>query len=298
MFKQLRRFLVLFRITTFKEFSLIIIHQFFTKKLAQLNPVLHRLLIFTVSCTDKNIHISRHSKELLLLDWKDDEKSVKFCVRKYSRDLLVFTQIFIDDDFIQYTKPLQNLRLKEFKFIIDAGANIGCSALFFHLYFPRAKIICIEPEESNCKILRKNIELNNASTQITVLQKALWNEITELELMQRDWSHDGFHVMQKPVTDEIIAKIATSTVPQLAQDFNFNQIDLIKIDIEGAEKAIFEDESHLKLFLPKTKSVIIEVHDEFINEEVVFNKLSNYSFNCKRSFTEGQPPVIIAYKTE
>jgi FkbM family methyltransferase len=296
MFKQLHRLFILFQITTLKEFLQIIIHQFITKKLAQVNPSLHRLIIFAVACNDKSIHISKQSNELLFLNWKEEQVEMKFYIRKYTRDLLVFNQFFIDNDYIQFIKLLKTSSHKEYEFIIDAGANIGCSAFFFLLHFSNAKIVCIEPEESNYKMLIKNIEINNKSLQILALQNALWNEITELELMQRDWSHDGFHVMQKSVPDEIIAKTITTTIPKLMLDFNYEQIDLIKVDIEGAEKTIFEDKSHLQLFLPKIGQLIIEVHNEFISEEIISKTLNNYSFEYKKIIVEGQPSVIIAYK--
>jgi len=295
--RSMRRIFNLLKVITISELLQIATHHLFTKKLATNNPLLHRLVVFAIACTDNHISLSKHSKELLLLRWQNKDTRIQFYVRKYSRDLLVFMQFFTEKEyFIEYIKPLKIKFTEEFIFIIDSGANIGCSAIYFHLLFPNAKIVCIEPEESNFKLLKKNIQINNALAEIIPLQMAVWNEVTELELMQRDWSHDAFHVMKKPIPDQVISKIGTTTFPQLMQEFGYGQIDLLKIDIEGAEQTIFKDDAHWQLFIPKTKRLIIEVHDEFISAQKLCDLLENAHFECKNVTLSKQPDVVIAYK--
>jgi FkbM family methyltransferase len=292
--RQYNRLINLFKITTFQEFLLILLHQFFKHNKSSSFVPLQRLLIFTIACTDNHIQISKKSGTLLFLSWEEEGRLMHFFLRKYTRDLLVFSEFFINKEFIKYIEPIQTNSKEDLKLIIDAGANIGCSALFFHLYFQEAKIICIEPEESNYNLLNKNINANNASSKIISVQKALWNEITELNLRQRDWSPDGFHVMQKSVQDEIISRTATTTIPELIKDFGYHQIDLLKIDIEGAEKIIFTDKSHVELFIKRTRHLIIDVHEEFVNAHTIFELLMNYEFEFEQIQNEGQATVIIA----
>ena len=295
--KAMRRLIALFKITSTREVLLILFHHQVTRKLAQSYPVLQRLLIFSIQCADNRIHMSRHSKEMLLLSWQNKNKDVQLYVRKYTRDLLVFAQFFIEKEYSeQYIEPLKIKYSKKINFIVDAGANIGCSAFYFHFLFPDAKIVCIEPETSNYTLLRKNILLNNAS-EIIAIQKAVWNEVTQLELMQRDWSPDGFHVMKKSEPDQVISKIPTTTFPQLMQDFGYAKIDLLKMDIEGAEQTIFSDEFHLQIFLSKTERLVIEVHKEFISAQSICELLGNAHFECMTVTIKGQPDVVLAKKT-
>jgi FkbM family methyltransferase len=283
MIKQLKRSYYLSKITSLKEFLKIIFEQFISKDLVKKDPALHRLMMFSIACSDNEIKISRYSKELLLISWIENEKRMLFFVRKYSRDLLIFSQFFIIQDSFQYIDKRDLNHLKESVTIIDAGANIGCSALYFLINFPIAQVICIEPEDSNYDLLIKNLEINGLTSRVITLQKAVWNELMELELMQRDWSHDGFHVMQKPTSDEIIAKTSTITIPQIINDYKLSKIDILKMDIEGAEKKIFEDKSYLELFINLTKFIIVEVHEEFISESFVIKVLNRYSFKVKKN---------------
>ena len=80
------------------------------------------------------------------------------------------------------------------------------------------------------------------------------------------------------------------------QDYGFRQIDLLKIDIEGAEQQIFNDEPHLAQFLPSVRFLILEVHDEFIDSQNICNILSGFHFTCKTIQSPGMPDVIIAGK--
>src|SRR5687768_1377938 len=102
----------------------------------------------------------KHNLSLLLKEhlWKQQKKyhvswvqGKKVLLRKGKTDILVFKKIFIVREY--------NFKFKkEINTIIDAGANIGLSAIFFANRFPAAKIIAIEPERSNYDLLLENIK--------------------------------------------------------------------------------------------------------------------------------------------
>src|ERR1017187_9470955 len=165
MLKQIGRAYYLLKVITIKEFLQILLSHFFFKDLTRLNPSLRRLMIFSIACFDNNIEIKKHSKELLMVCWLENNEEMYFYLRKYSRDLLIFNQFFIDKKSFQYLDKNDLNLLKQSKYIIDAGANIGFSVLYFLIYFPNAKVICIEPEESNFNLLLKNLELNKINSR-------------------------------------------------------------------------------------------------------------------------------------
>lgn len=289
--KLLTRLQTLLRLTTLKEFTTILYHFLITKKLAQKNIQLQRLLIFAIACADKGYKLTLQDKETIKVSGIGKDKNLSILVRKYTRDLLVFEGFFIFDDYQKFIRQIQEKKI-EVKFIIDAGANIGCAMLYLHSYFPKAQIICIEPEKTNFELLEKNVILNNLRNQIVCVRKALWNTTTELELRRIDFSNDGFHVIAEGITHEIIDKVSTCTIPELA---NENQIDILKIDIEGAEKTIFTDQKHLQVFLPQTQSIIMEVHQEHISDEQVIKTLQDFNFDAFLTKIEGQPSAILAF---
>ncbi|GAA4457198.1 hypothetical protein GCM10023092_23680 [Rurimicrobium arvi] len=182
--------------------------------------------MFVVGCVKRDI-IMDWRGELLLLHWNEAGREVTFSVRKYSRDLFVFADFFLERDYDKFCVLLEN-RVGNMRFIVDAGANIGCSAIFYKCRFPDAKIVCIEPESSNFDLLNHNIQVNQMQDQIVSLKKALWTEKTSLDLMQRDWSHDGFLVMTGEREDEVIDQVETVTLAEIQEIFESGHIDLLR----------------------------------------------------------------------
>src|SRR5436190_21998125 len=71
-------------------------------------------------------------------------------VRIGTTDLSVLKQVLVERQY-DFSLPVTP------KVIVDAGANIGLSAVFFANKYPAAVIFAIEPEESNFKVLEKNV---------------------------------------------------------------------------------------------------------------------------------------------
>ncbi|HEY8933593.1 MAG TPA: FkbM family methyltransferase [Cyclobacteriaceae bacterium] len=291
---NLRRISNLYRATNFHEFLLIIVSNFIKRKFDSNQIQLHRLLIFSIACSDRDIKILKYTTDILLIDLEENGQRRKILVRKYNRDMIVFSEMFLEEGYLSHAKKMSER--ENIRFILDAGANIGCAALFLNVYFPNAQIICIEPETSNYEILLKNVQLNGLSAKIKCVNKAVWNTVTHLNLMQRDWSSDAFHVMDKVVADEVISTTETTTVLNLMNDFNVRQIDFLKMDIEGAEKTLFEDEGQLKEYLPHTSHIALEVHEEFISTANICKTLEKYGFNFEVAPLVGESTFVIANK--
>jgi FkbM family methyltransferase len=195
-------------------------------------------------------------------------------LRKNSTDLLAYHQIFT---FKEYDMDLGFTP----KFIIDAGANIGLAAVFFSKKFPEAKIVSIEPEQNNFSILLRNTK---SLKNVTSIKKALSNiaDIT-IDVVDKGFGNWGFVTQNQNqnVNDnsKIIDSVVTITIDQILLDYNLNHIDLLKIDIEGGEKQLFE--CNYENWLPKTKCIIIELHDGITigSSRSFFNAISRYDFS-------------------
>jgi FkbM family methyltransferase len=136
--------------------------------------------------------------------------------------------------------------------IIDAGANIGASAVFFALTFPAAVIVAIEPEESNFALLRRNVD----GLDVRCLQAGLSSSAGHLRVSDPGQGHWGYRT--EPAAEE--AGVPCVTVSQIYQRecrpdiFPF----IVKIDIEGAEADVFDSNT---AWLAQTPIVMIELHD-------------------------------------
>ena len=86
-------------------------------------------------------------------------------VRLGTTDVAVFEHVFINQEYGFSLARSPTV-------VIDAGANIGLSAVYFKLKYPKATIIAVEPEPSNFKILVQNAA---RFPGIIPINGALWN---------------------------------------------------------------------------------------------------------------------------
>jgi FkbM family methyltransferase len=190
-------------------------------------------------------------------------------LRNIYSDIAIFEQIFIDKEYnvdIAFTP----------KTIIDLGANVGFASLYFNTKYPTAQIVAVEPEPNNFLQAKKNVEHYK---NITLLNGAIWHNNDTLFLVDNGLGEAGFMVNDGKGTIEIKA----FTIPNLMEIMNANIIDILKIDIEGAEKEIFENNTDL--WLPKTKIVIVETHDRYRKgtSKAVFSAMNKYDFSLTLS---------------
>jgi FkbM family methyltransferase len=202
----------------------------------------------------------------------------KFSMRKNTSDEKVFWQIFVE-------KELDLDYKIEPKLIIDGGANIGASTLWFAKKFPSAQIIAVEPEESNFKILQKNC---GALPNVKLIKAALWNKNTELKIKNIGLGKWGFAVVESKPDDK--KKITAITIDNILADSGREEIDILKLDIEGSEKELFE--LGFENWLGKTKILIIELHDHLRSgsEQAFRSAIAKYNFTENRN---GEKVVLI-----
>jgi hypothetical protein len=116
-------------------------------------------------------------RDVLIRVKREDIKS-PFYLRLDTSDIFTFDQVFVYQGYDFDASPSPEI-------IIDAGANIGLASIYFANKYPEAKIIAVEPEESNFRLLRKNAA---PYKNIIPLQAALWNKNEEICVV--DSGHD------------------------------------------------------------------------------------------------------------
>jgi FkbM family methyltransferase len=188
-------------------------------------------------------------------------------LRRQTSDLPVFEDILIRRSYdIEYDFVP--------KVIFDCGANIGLASVFYANLFPDAKIIAVEPEASNFELLKKNTE---SYPNIHLHKNGLWNKKTRLKI--EDVGCEKWAFMLTEVSDDIPGSIEAISIPDLMQQYQCDEIDILKIDIEGSEKELFE--SNYENWLPKVKILIIELHDRMREGAALsfFKAITKYNFN-------------------
>ena len=190
-----------------------------------------------------------------------------FYLRPHTTDYFTFDQVFLRNQYdIHFPFEIKN--------IIDAGANIGLASVYFSQRFVNSSIVAIEPSKENFAILSKNIA---SYPNVKPLLKGLWNKDVHLTIIDSGAIENSFMV-QETVPDHPNS-ISAISIATIMQEQEWEYIDLLKIDIEGAEKEVFE--SNYDYWLPLTKSIVIELHDQMKKgcSKSVFAAISKYNFS-------------------
>jgi FkbM family methyltransferase len=143
--------------------------------------------------------------------------------------------------------------------IVDAGANIGTASLYFLNQYPNARVVAIEPDPGNFALLEANVR--PYGSRCVARRAALWGRREVLSIDRGHFRDGGEWSTQ--VTSEPVAGAETVTgltLPEVMADAGMSRIDLLKIDIEGAEKAILDDS--FRALLDRVGTIAIELHDE------------------------------------
>ncbi len=142
--------------------------------------------------------------------------------------------------------------------IIDAGAHIGLTTLYFKSLYPSATIIALEPNPDLFAILEKNV-WENQLENVTTLQAALGGTrgTTEffIDSTQNEWWSTGSFIKGAWTKQQKSRAIPVETWP--LSEFVTQPIDVLKLDIEGAEQVVLEAS---KAALPLIDQILMEYH--------------------------------------
>jgi FkbM family methyltransferase len=140
--------------------------------------------------------------------------------------------------------------------IVDLGANIGASALYFARKFTQARIIAVEPEKENYRLLVKNTE---AYPAIVPVQAAIWSHSGQRALLDRSTGEVGYTLCGTDTPAHSLGQqVECMTLDELLARHSIDRVDILKMDIEGAEKDVMEAAGS---WIEKVDILTVELHD-------------------------------------
>lgn len=164
-------------------------------------------------------------------------------IRPTKPDVLVLWQTF---GLRQCAVPLSRAP----SLILDAGANIGCTAVFLANTYPGARIVAVEPDAGNAALARKNCA---TYPQVELVEGAVWPRPMMLEIENPGGESWAFRMREKP-RDAGGGGMKGLTIDELTGGA---PIDLLKVDIEGGEEQLFTQETG---WLSRVGAMLIELH--------------------------------------
>jgi FkbM family methyltransferase len=227
---------------------------------------------------------------LLLIDMP--KQGYKFFCRINRDDFLFMTNH--ENEIMEYFVP------NEGETVVDVGAHIGLYSLIAAKRVgPSGKVIAIEPDPENFKILKKNILLNQLGN-IEPLECAVYSAREKLKLFlpELDQGRTIFNtVMQdRAGTSSNFLEVEANTVDNILGSIHTPEVSWIKIDVEGAELEVLKGAVNT-LSSSKNITLVIEIHGiEIYREMIDYLKTHKLRIIYEKSNEKGDWRHVIAEK--
>lgn len=192
---------------------------------------------------------------------KDNYREVS--LRNFSGDIFVFYEIFLEQCYF-----IPQSWLGKVNTIIDLGANIGMTALYYKNYlYPDAKYICVEASKQNVEVLKQNVAY---TPSITVVDGAIDYQSGWVTFDDAQAAWGGAITNSSQGT-----KVKSYTINEICSQNNIDVIDILKMDIEGGEANLLQKDNQ---WLSKVRCMIIEIHYPYLTIEQLKACLEPYNF--------------------
>jgi FkbM family methyltransferase len=147
--------------------------------------------------------------------------------------------------------------------VLDLGANIGLSTIYFSRLFPGAQLACVEPEPQNLRLLAQNLELNGVDAAVFAAAVDVRDGTVRMERASRDYGHRiaGAEIASSAGQFEVPALSVRSLLRQLG----WTRVGLVKIDIEGHETCLLTEAFE---WLEQVDALCLEYHEHGAEEHL------------------------------
>ncbi len=216
-----------------------------------------------ISRKSKMLFFRAYLKILLaksLLRSRNEHVKVKLMNRVfYSFDFntlsYLFEEIFVSNDY--YVRLISDNPI-----IIDCGSNTGIAMLYFKAIYPKSKILCFEPNPRAVEVLKKNIKRNSLE-DVFLHEVPLSNKEEEMKF----YYSENINSLTSSIFEERGGANSVLLQTKKLSNYITERIDLVKIDVEGAEIQIISDLiSSRKIDL--IDEMIVEFHHN-LDEQIV-----------------------------
>lgn len=173
-------------------------------------------------------------------------------------------------------------------FIIDLGANIGLSTIYFKRLFPQSKILAFEADKNVFICLRKNLN-SFGLKDIDLINKAVWDSDAFVRFLPE--GSDAGRVINdfEDGEGELVETVRLST-------FIDRKVDFLKIDIEGAECVVLKEIKDRLFFVER---IFIEYHSfcnkpQDLDEILAILKIYGFRYHIQQNgFISGKPFISL-----
>lgn len=176
----------------------------------------------------------------------------RIALRPFAGDIFVLYEVLANET---YKVPDEIMDPASVRTIVDCGANIGMTALYLASRHRNARIVSVEPDPVNYELLCRN---TGSEPRIVPVQAALVGGQSRAVVLSQDRPAWGNSIEE---TGAIAGGIEVKglTIADLCKAHDISSIDILKVDIEGAEEEMFASPE----FMSAVRFVMIELHGDY-----------------------------------
>lgn len=179
----------------------------------------------------------------------------EIALRETGSDLATFREITVDE---VYREVIRNVA--GFQTVIDLGANIGLASLYLAHHSPSSRIFSVEPNPQSYRLLLHNVQ--NLGHRCKTLRAAVWGTHRRLSPDPRVATDrfSTFALRESLANAQNELTVRGFTMAEILDYSRFDTVDLLKVDVEGAEAELFRGKD--LEWLAQVGSIAIEFHGD------------------------------------
>ena len=192
-------------------------------------------------------------------------------LRECGSDFSTFHEIAVEEVYGPVLRAVGN-----FQTVIDLGANIGLASLYFAYNSPTCRVLSVEPNCETYELLVRNVLKLNRSGRCQTLKAAVWGAHQRLTFNQKAPA-DRYSIFAVRVASANEPSVVEGyTMTELLDYSGFDRVDLLKVDIEGAERELFSTQD--LSWLARVGAIAIEFHEDSRNASGFDDKMTRNGF--------------------
>lgn len=205
-------------------------------------------------------------------DW-NTERSVRLSggggltYRMNAGDLQGIREVWMEEVY----RPPFEVQVRTF---VDLGGNIGLTSTWFGRRFKPSVMIAVEPDPENARLLRKNLQENGL--QVKVIEAAVGPQDGEVVFQRSADSNLGSVAAEAAADGQQSIRVPMVSMESVFRSMEAGaEIDLLKLDIEGGEEALFMEDLS---WLAKVRMIIAELHPPIVDCKKIIETLEAAGF--------------------
>jgi FkbM family methyltransferase len=149
------------------------------------------------------------------------------------------------------------------RLIVDVGANVGLTMAHFAHLFPRARVVGVEMDSANAALCRANVA--PWSRRCSVVEAAVFARNGRAPYRKLPGNEWGYRLGDVGPGEGELVWVRTLTLDALLDSVpSTRQVDFMKVDVEGAERDLFQVGGN---WINRVTCLTVETHEPYSPQE-------------------------------